>query len=164
MKCVPISFHPRHRSWMKVSMYIAHEWNLKLISGYTDQMVSQWDITLPASFTYPERPFMRTLKWINGNCITPSFSLDWLVFKFHNAHEKQVALLSGYVQNTPDSFSRNDKWKCLSAPGFYLELHAPVIKIKPTGKIFINNNDDQMNCSSVIFPVRFSLISGTFSL
>ena len=78
-----------------------------------------------------------------------AFFLDWLVL--HNAHEKQVALLSGYVQNTPNSFGRNDKWKCLSAPGFYLELHAPVIKIKPAGKIFINNNDDQMNCSSVIF-------------
>ena len=89
------------------------------------------------------------VKWINGNCIKPSHSLDWLVL--HNAHEKQVALLSGYVQNTPDSFGRNDKWKCLSAPGFYLELHAPVIKINPAGKIFINNNDDQMNCSSVIF-------------
>ena len=31
--------------------------------------------------SYPERPYVRTLKWINGNSIMHSHSLDWLLFK-----------------------------------------------------------------------------------
>ena len=45
-------------------------------------------------FACSERPNMRTFKWINGNFIMHSHFIDWLLF--HNAHEKQVALISGY--------------------------------------------------------------------
>ena len=30
---------------------------------------------------YPESPYMRTLKWLHGNSITDSHSVDWLLFK-----------------------------------------------------------------------------------
>ena len=53
---------------------------------------------------------MRTLKWINGNSTTHSHSLDWLLLKFYNTHEIQVALLQYYLMRVPKYLFNDYLW------------------------------------------------------
>ena len=44
---------------------------------------------------YPERPSSGTLKWMNGNPITHSHSLNWLVFKVSQRTRKRRSVTFG---------------------------------------------------------------------